>query len=69
MKKNEFKNRTAPELQQELTELLKEQFKLRMQRGSKQSVRTHLIREVRRNIARVKTFLSKKENMRKEEHE
>ena len=48
------------ELRQELSSLLREQFNLRMQRGTGQLTAPHDLRRVRRNIARVKTVLNEK---------
>ena len=47
-------------MKEELESLLKEQFSLRMQRGSQQLTKPHLLGQVRRNIARVKTVLHEK---------
>ncbi len=57
MKASELRQKNVEELQQELYALLREQFNLRMQQ---QSSRNHLFKQVRRNIARVKTVLSEK---------
>ncbi len=58
MKANELRSKTAVELNETLQELLKEQFNLRMQRGTGQMSRPHLFTEVRRNIARIKTVMN-----------
>ncbi|QTH62840.1 50S ribosomal protein L29 [Psychrosphaera ytuae] len=58
MKASELKDKTVEELQAELLGLLREQFNLRMQQSSGQLAQTHLLREVRRNIARVKTVIA-----------
>lgn len=60
MKTSDLRAKTVAELDQELLGLLREQFNLRMQRGSEQLARTHLLRDVRRNIAQVKTILTEK---------
>lgn len=60
MKASELKNKSVAELQSQLEELLGEQFKMRMQKGVGQLNQTHLLRETRRNIARVKTELASK---------
>ncbi|MGD9108938.1 MAG: 50S ribosomal protein L29 [Gammaproteobacteria bacterium] len=60
MKSSELRAMTATELEKELHELLREQFNLRMQKGSGQLTRTHLLKNVRLNIARVKTIISEK---------
>ncbi|MDF1654645.1 MAG: 50S ribosomal protein L29 [Coxiellaceae bacterium] len=61
MKAQELKQKTAAELQTELLALLQEQFNLRMQRGMGQTPKPHLFKNVRRQIARVKTILNQKE--------
>lgn len=60
MKVAELKQKDDTELNEELVALLKEQFNLRMQQGSGQLARPHLMKQVRRNIARVKTVMSEK---------
>ncbi len=58
MKIEELRKKQSDELDNDLVELLKEQFKLRMQQGSGQLARPHLLKQVRRNIARVKTVIT-----------
>lgn len=58
MKASELKDKTVEELKAELLGLLREQFNLRMQQSSGQLAQSHLLREVRRNIARVKTVIA-----------
>ncbi len=60
MKSAELREKSADELNQELLGLLKEQFNLRMQKSSGQLNQTHLLGQVRRDIARVKTILNEK---------
>ncbi len=60
MKASELRGKTQAELRDALHELLKEQFNLRMQRGTGQFSRPHLMKDVRRNIARVKTVMNQK---------
>ena len=60
MKASELKSKSQAELRETLQELLKEQFNLRMQRGTGQFSRPHLMKDVRRNIARVKTVMNQK---------
>lgn len=60
MKASEFRQKNADELRQELLALLREQFNLRMQRATGQLSKPHLFRQVRRNIARLKTVLKEK---------
>jgi large subunit ribosomal protein L29 len=61
MKASDLRTKSVVELQQQLVELLKEQFKLRMQKNSEEMARTHMFKQVRRNIARIKTILNEKE--------
>jgi large subunit ribosomal protein L29 len=60
MNASELRNKNQAELKEELLDLLREQFNLRMQRASGQLNKGHLLRNVRRNIARVKTVLNQK---------
>ena len=60
MKASEIRQKTAEELQQELLELLREQFNLRMQRATGQLSKPHLVKRARRDVARVKTILNEK---------
>ncbi len=60
MKTSELRDKSTAELKDALHELLKEQFNLRMQRGTGQFSRPHLMKDVRRNIARVKTVMTEK---------
>lgn len=62
MDASELRQKNVEELNKEFMELLREQFNLRMQKGSGQLARPHQIRAVRRNIARVKTILNEKAN-------
>jgi large subunit ribosomal protein L29 len=60
MNANDLRQKTAAELAVELDTLLREQFNLRMQKGTGQLSRPDQVRKVRRNIARIKTVLSEK---------
>jgi large subunit ribosomal protein L29 len=60
MKANELREKSVDELKQELLGLLKEQFNLRMQKSTGQLAQSHLLGQVRRDIARVKTVLNDK---------
>ncbi|KMT64681.1 50S ribosomal protein L29 [Catenovulum maritimum] len=60
MNANELKDKSVDELKAELLNLLREQFNLRMQKSTGQLTQTHTIKQVRRNIARVKTVLNSK---------
>jgi large subunit ribosomal protein L29 len=60
MKANELRQKSADELKLELDGLLREQFNLRMQKGTGQLSRPDQVKKVRRDIARVKTILNEK---------
>jgi large subunit ribosomal protein L29 len=60
MKANELKEKSVEELNAELLNLLRKQFELRMQLNTGQLAQAHLVKEVRRDIARVKTVLNQK---------
>jgi large subunit ribosomal protein L29 len=60
MKAQELREKDVDALNAELSELLTQQFKLRMQRSSGQMSQTHQFKAVRRDIARVQTVLTEK---------
>lgn len=60
MKSTELINKTNQELQMELVTLLKAQFSLRMQRATQQLTKNSEIKKVRRDIAKIRTFLRQK---------
>ena len=66
MKTNKFvkelKDKTAAELQQDLTAAKKELFNLRFQNATNQLDNTARIKEVRKNIARIQTVITQKAN-------
>lgn len=65
MKVSELKNKSREELELEAKELKSELFKLRFQLATNQLENPLKIREVKRNIARVKTLIREKELGRK----
>jgi len=58
MKASEIRAKSEADLQELLYELLKEQFNLRMQQGSGQLARPARVKEVRKDIARIKTIVT-----------
>jgi large subunit ribosomal protein L29 len=62
MKASEIRQKSAAELRAELLRLRKEQFGIRMQNASGQLGQSHLGKELRRDIARVKTVLREMAN-------
>jgi large subunit ribosomal protein L29 len=61
MKAANVRGKTRDELQDQLLQLKKEQFNLRFQKATGQLENTARVREVRRNIARIKTILAEGE--------
>jgi large subunit ribosomal protein L29 len=53
----DLRSKSLPQLKEELTALREEQFKLRMQQAVGQLNQSNLVRDVRKKIARVKTFV------------
>ena len=60
MKAQELREKSVEDLNGELIKQLEEQFKLRMQASTGQLNQSHLLKETRRNIARIKTVLNQK---------
>ena len=60
MELKDLKSKSPKDLNDHLIELRKEQFNLRMQRGTGQLTKTHDFRRVRREIAQTKTLLGQK---------
>jgi len=58
MKATELRNKSKDELMANLLELTREQFNLRMQKGTGQLVRSSQVKQVRRDIARINTVLT-----------
>jgi large subunit ribosomal protein L29 len=57
MKASELRTKNKDELKQELKDLLRAQFSLRMQLATQQTNKTHELRKTSRAIARVKTVM------------
>jgi large subunit ribosomal protein L29 len=60
MKASDVRAKTPDQLDDELASLKKEQFNLRFQKATGQVEKTARIREVRRDIARIKTIAAEK---------
>jgi ribosomal protein L29 len=60
MKAKDLQEKTVDELNAELVNQLQAQFKLRMQASTGQLNQTHLLKQSRRDIARIKTVLQQK---------
>jgi large subunit ribosomal protein L29 len=60
MKASDVRAKTVDELTQQVDDLSKEAFNLRFQRASGQLENTARVRQVRRDIARIKTILGER---------
>ena len=56
----EYKNASEEELQEKIGGLSKELFELRMQKSTGQLGQTHLIKQVKKNIAKIKTLMAER---------
>ncbi|HYD34083.1 MAG TPA: 50S ribosomal protein L29 [Methylophilaceae bacterium] len=65
MKASELRNKSVEELNNELIELRRAQFSLRMQLATQQLNQVDQIGKVRRDIARVRSVLAEKERAAK----
>ncbi len=60
MKASELRQKSVEDLRKERLDLLREQFNLRMQKATGQLSKPHLVKRVRRSIARINMLLSEK---------
>jgi len=60
VKAEELRGKTPDQLKEQLAGLKKEQFNMRFQKASGQLENTARVREVRREIARIKTVLGER---------
>ncbi len=58
MKASELRTKSVKELNEELINLRREQFNLRMQQATGQLARSDQVRKVRKDIARIKTVMT-----------
>ena len=61
MKASELRSKSTDELKQERLGLLREQFNLRMQKATGQLAKPHLVKRVRRDLARISMVLAEKD--------
>jgi large subunit ribosomal protein L29 len=62
MNAKELREKSVEELEKELVTLRETQFNERMKKAVSQEEHTHLFKQVRRDIARVKTVLNEKKS-------
>ena len=63
MNARELREKSVDELQESLGGLLKGRFNYRMQQSTGQLTQTHLLKQVSREIAQVKTVLNEKKRI------
>ncbi len=56
----EYKDASDEELQEKIGGLSKELFELRMQKSTGQLGQTHLIKQAKKNIAKIKTLMAER---------
>lgn len=61
MNASDLREKDVAGLKEELVNLRKEQFQLRLQKATGQLGQTHLLKQTQRDIARVKTILTEKQ--------
>jgi|TARA_B100001094_G_scaffold290277_1_gene307737 large subunit ribosomal protein L29 len=61
MKKEDLKDKSVEDLEEHLQGLYKDQFNYRMQNSAGQLGQIHLVKAVRKDIARVKTIITEKQ--------
>lgn len=59
-KLNKYAELSVEKLKTEIEQLMNERFGLAMQKVTGQAVKLHMIKQIRRNIARIKTILAEK---------
>ena len=59
----ELKSKSIEQLKDRKIDLLKEQFNLRMQKGTGQLKQNHMFKNIRRDISRINTILSEKQKV------
>jgi large subunit ribosomal protein L29 len=65
MKAAEIRSKTADQLNDDLASLKKEQFNLRFQKATGQLEKTARVKQVRKDIARIKTIAAEKSSAKK----
>ena len=56
----ELREKSVEQLNEELLSLLRDQFNFRMQKATGQLGQSHLLKQVKRDVARIKTILNEK---------
>lgn len=63
MNVNEMREKTVAELNEQLNALYRDQFSVRMQKSTGQLAQTHLVGNIKKEIARIKTIITEKQKV------
>ena len=63
MNVNEMREKTVAELNEQLNALYRDQFSVRMQKSTGQLAQTHLVGNIKQEIARIKTIITEKQKV------
>jgi len=63
MNVNEMREKTVAELNEQLNALYRDQFTVRMQKSTGQLAQTHLVGNIKKEIARIKTIITEKQKV------
>lgn len=62
MKANDLRKKSVADLEKDLISLREEQFKNQMKRSTGQLNQSHIVKQARRDIARIKTVINEMKN-------
>ena len=63
MNVHEMREKTVAELNEQLNVLYRDQFSLRMQKSTGQLAQSHLVGNIKKEIARIKTIITEKQKV------
>jgi len=63
MNVNEMREKSVAELNEQLNVLYRDQFSLRMQKSTGQLAQSHLVGNINKEIARIKTIITEKQKV------
>ena len=63
MNVNEMREKSVAELNAQLNVLYRDQFSLRMQKSTGQLAQSHLVGNIKKEIARIKTIITEKQKV------
>ena len=63
MNVNEMREKSVAELNEQLNVLYRDQFSLRMQKSTGQRAQSHLVGNIKKEIARIKTIITEKQKV------